>query len=344
VPPPITPANLSSGILFAIDPNLKQPYTLEWNIALEQALGKQQTISATYVGAAGRRLLQTAFGILTNPNILAAQLVTNFGRSDYDALQLQFQRPVSHGLQALASYTWGHSIDTGSAGSGAVVSNQLLPSAISANRGSSDFDIRNSFSAALTYDTPSPHSNAFVNGILRGWSLDNIILARSAPPVDITDGSLGQFDNGLFGDTRPDLVPGQPFYLFGSQYPGGKAINPSAFTNPPTDPNTGLPIRQGDVTRNSLRGFGATEWDFAVHRVFPIHESLALQFRAEMFNVLNHPNFGPPSGTFGLGGFGLSSQTLAQGLSNQNVGGGALNPLYQVGGPRSIQLALKVQF
>jgi hypothetical protein len=69
-----------------------------------------------------------------------------------------------------------------------------------------------------------------------------------------------------------------------------------------------------------------------------------LQFRAEMFNVLNHPNFGPPSGIFGIGGFGVSSQTLAQSLSSQNVGGGGLNPLYQVGGPRSIQLALKLQF
>ena len=343
-PPPISPANLSSGILFAFDPNLKQPYTIEWNTAVEQGLGQQQTISVSYVGAAGRRLLQTAFGILTNPNILAAQLVTNIGKSDYDALQLQFQRRLSHGLQALASYTWSHSIDTGSAGSGAIVSNQLLPSEVSANRASSDFDIRHTVSAGVTYEVPHPEINALAKAILQGWSAETFLLARSSPPVDVTDALFGQFDNGLFGDTRPDLVPGEPVYLYGSQYPGGKAFNPAAFTNPPIDPNTGLPLRQGNVARNSVRGFGAAQWDFAVHRTFLIHEPIKLQFRAEMFNVLNHPNFGQPSGGFGAAGFGLSSQMLGQSLSGRNLGGGGFNPLYQIGGPRSIQLALKLTF
>jgi hypothetical protein len=98
------------------------------------------------------------------------------------------------------------------------------------------------------------------------------------------------------------------------------------------------------LPRNALRGFSAAQWDFAVHRDFPIHESLKLQFRAEMFNVLNHPNFGPPSGSFGLGGFGVSSQLLGQSLNATNLGGGAFSPLYQLGGPRSIQLALKMTF
>jgi hypothetical protein len=133
-------------------------------------------------------------------------------------------------------------------------------------------------------------------------------------------------------------------------YPGGKAFNPAAFKAPATNSN-GIPIRQGYVGRNALRGFGATQWDFAVHRDFPLHESIKLQFRAELFNALNHPNFGQPIGNLGSPTalnpqFGLSTQTLAQSLNGggSNLGGGAFNPLYQIGGPRSIQLALKLMF
>jgi hypothetical protein len=108
------------------------------------------------------------------------------------------------------------------------------------------------------------------------------------------------------------------------------------------------------VPRNFLRGFGATQWDFAVHRDFPIRENIKLQFRAEMFNVLNHPNFGQPNGNFyspafgGPSGFGLSTSILAHYLDSggigSNLGGGAFDPLYQIGGPRSVQLALKLFF
>jgi hypothetical protein len=155
--------------------------------------------------------------------------------------------------------------------------------------------------------------------------------------------------NGFFTNARPDVVGGQPFYLYGPQYPGGKALNAAAFTTPPLDPATGLPSAQGDLPRNALRGFGVTQWDFAIHRDFPVHESVKLQFRAELFNFLNHPNFGPPVGDLYLPTavnplFGLSSQMLGQSLSGGNLGAGALSPLYQLGGPRSIQLALKLFF
>jgi hypothetical protein len=349
IAPPQIPPTATLAELYAFNPNLKQPYTLEWNVALQNGLGKNQSVSVSYVGAAGRRLLQTSqFDVPpTNPNIGYALLVDNLGISDYDALQVQFQRRLSHGFQALASYAWAHSIDTGSAGSTAIASNTGVPADLNGNRGPSDFDIRNAFSAAVTYDVPTPKINAFANAILQAWSLQSIVLARSAPPVDVSDSNFFLLVGGAITDFRPDVVPGQPLYLYGSQYPGGKAFNQAAFTDPPTAPCPfGLcPTRQGDVPRNFLRGFGATQWDFAVHRDFPIHESLKLQFRAEMFNVLNHPNFGPPNGAFGTSSFGLSSQMLGRSLSGfGSAGAGGLSPLYQIGGPRSIQLALKLQF
>ncbi len=251
---------------------------------------------------------------------------------------------MSHGLQALASYTWSHSLDDGSAGSYFNGLNQFVPSIKSANRGPSDFDIRSAFSAALTYELPVRKTNAFTNAILRGWSLQNVIQAHSATPVSVVDTNFSALLN-TSATVRLDVVPGQSLYLYGSQYPGGKAFNPTAFTDPPTDAN-GNALRQGNLGRNALRGFGAAQWDFAVHRVFPIRESLQLQFRAEMFNVLNHPNFGPPCGD--IGGncpFGVSTATLGQSLVGfGGAGGGAFNPLYQIGGPRSIQLALKFVF
>jgi hypothetical protein len=349
-PVPIAPPNNSNfGTLYSFDPNLKSPYTLQWNVAVEQALGMQQTLSVSYLGATGRRLVQSAFVYSPNPSLSSAELVTNASISDYDALQLQFQRRLWRGLQALASYSLSHSIDTGSAGSIGSGSNALTGLNPDLNRGPSDFDIRNAFSTGLTYEVPSHKGNAFENAIFRGWSTDNIIQARSAPPVNVYYSQLGALSNGFFTSVRPDIVVGQPFYLYGRQYPGGRALDPAAFTSPPLNP-AGSPIAQGDLSRNALRGFGLTQWDFAVHRAFSIHESLKLQFRAEMFNVLNHPNFGSPVGDLGYPGFlnpqfGQSIQMLGQSLAGPTgLGSGAFDPLYQVGGPRSVQFALKLLF
>jgi len=369
-PPAISAANLSINGTEGFDPNLKLPYTLEWNIALEQGLGRQQTISASYVGSAGRRLLQGASVASPNPTFEEVQLVTNGATSDYDALQVQFQRRLSHGLQTLAAYTWSHSIDSASAGSPfANPANDFVPGiASNANRGPSSFDIRNAFSLGMTYAVPAPKINSFTMAILGGWSLQNVIQARSAPPVnpfyDLLALTFTQF--GGTTEIRPDIIPGQPLYLYGSQCastlqalgelapgqgcPGGKGFNPNAFMSPPLTPAGCVlgvdfpcdPLRQGNAGRNSLRGFGATQWDLAIHREFPIRESLKLQFRAEMFNVLNHPNFGQPSGDINDPQFGLSTQMLGKSLGGAGFGG--FSALYQVGGPRSIQLALKLFF
>ena len=364
-PPAITAASLANccGALSAFDPHLQLPYSLEWNVALEQGLGNQQSISTSYIGASGRRLLQTSHVFSPTPRLFAADLLGNTATSDYNALQVQYQRRLTSGLQVLASYTFSHSIDDGSAGSNSLLSNTFVPGQPAAlNRGDSDFDVRHSFSAGVTYALPSISARRMQKAIFGGWSLESFVIAFSAPPVNLSysEFGLGSFLNAQTS-VRPDVVPGEPRYLYGSQCiavlgppcAGGKGLNPAAFTSPPVDPTTGDPLRQGNLGRNVLRGFGATQWDFAVHREFPLRDQIKLQFRAELFNVLNHPNFAPPVSDLESPQainpqFGQSQATLGQGLGGAgfagSTGNGSFSPLYQIGGPRSVQFALKLSF
>ena len=102
-------------------------------------------------------------------------------------------------------------------------------------------------------------------------------------------------------------------------------------------------LGQRTLGRNSLRGFPASQVDFTLRRKFNLTETINLQLGADFFNVFNHPNFASPYGYFGDFFFGESLGTLGQSLGSGG-GSGGLNRLYQIGGPRSIQLALKLQF
>ena len=333
--PPLLTTNPPVGTMLVADRNLKLPRTYEWNVALEQSLGSNQTFSLTYVGAAGRNLLRTTNLLNPNPNFQFVSVTSNTAISDYNALQVKFDRRLSQGLQVLASYTWAHSIDIASTDA---VANYLNTPSFTGNpnidRGDSDFDIRNAFSAGVTYTVPTPQWNNFARASLGGWSLDTFVYARSAPPANITGPIM--FVEGTALAYRPDVVPGVPLVLYGSQYPGGKIFNSAAFTAAPSG-------EQGDLPRNALRAFGASQVDFAVQRQFKLTERVALSFRSEFFNIFNHPNFGSPTNDLTSPLFGYSTQTLASSLGSGGANGG-LNPLYQIGGPRSVQLALKLQF
>ena len=135
---------------------------------------------------------------------------------------------------------------------------------------------------------------------------------------------------------RPNLVSGVPLWIADSNVAGGKEINPAAFSVPAT-------AVQGDLGRNALRGFGAAQIDLTLRRQFKLREGLSLQARADLFNVFNHPNFGSPVNYLSSPQFGQSIQMLSGSLGSGGQSGG-LNPLYQMGGPRSVQLALKLQF
>jgi len=304
---------------------------MQWNIGLEQSLGSKRSLSVSYVGAVGRRLLRQE--LLNNPNSDFAQvfITTNKAASSYHALQLQFQRRLSRNLQSHLAYTWSHSIDNASNDSFAIPPTTISNSRF--DRASSDFDVRHSFAGAITYSIPPPPLGAFVRRLLRNWSVDGILTARTAAPVDvffIRDIGFGPFN------LRPDVVPGVPLYLKDSLFPGGRAINREAFTVPQT-------ARQGTLGRNALRGFPLRQLDLALRRRFALTERLNLQFRMDAFNLFNRPNFGDPVGDLHSGLFGRSTAMFGRSLGS-NVGSVGLNSAYQSGGPRTIQMSLKLQF
>jgi Carboxypeptidase regulatory-like domain/TonB dependent receptor-like, beta-barrel len=332
--PPALSINPPVVTILVADQHLKLPRTYQWNVAWEQSIGSSQSVSLTYVGATGRDLLRTTQLFNPNADFQTVQVTDNSATSDYHALQVKFERRLSHGLQALASYTWSHSIDIASTDAGTNRSTPDLIADPNIDRGSSDFDIRHSFTAGVTYDLPSPGSQKMVRAIFGGWSVDSFVFARSAPPVDVMGTSFSAA--GVSLNARPNLNPGVALELFGSQYPGGKIFNSAAFTPAPVG-------QQGNFGRNVLRGFGAWQADVALQRLFPVTERMRVNFRGEFFNIFNHPNFGSPVNLLTSQLFGHSTQTLANSLGSGGANGG-LNPLYQIGGPRSIQFALKLQF
>ena len=135
---------------------------------------------------------------------------------------------------------------------------------------------------------------------------------------------------------RPDLLPGAPLWIADPNVADGKRINPAAFSNP-------VGTLQGNLGRNAVNGFGASQVDVSLRRQFKLYERLLLQTRADFFNIFNHPNFGPPTNYLSSPLFGQSTQMLGLSLGSGGDSGG-LNPLYQIGGPRSAQLALKLVF
>ena len=315
--------------VIAFDPNLELPYALEWSLTAEQSVGKNQTITASYVASAGRRLLMQQRLIGVNAKFPNLRVFTNGASSDYHSLQVQFQRRLSRGLQALGSYTWSHAIDT--------ASTDVFSSDSVLIRGNSDFDVRHNFAAALTYDISVPRSNSFVNAIARNWGVDLHANARTALPVvttsnvyNITSGTLIEPLTGTQVARRVNLNAGVPVYLDDPTAPGGRIINRAAFAVPSAG-------QQGSLGRNVIRGFPFWQIDLAIRRQFNLTERLGLQFRAEAFNVFNHPNFGTIQTSLFSPTFGKATEML-----NTRLGG--LNPLYQVGGPRSMQFALKLQF
>jgi hypothetical protein len=310
-----------TNVAYAFPEHLQLPYTLEWNVSVQQSLGKAQALTVSYIGADGRRLQgeQELLAGSFNPNFQTIVYIDSGLTSNYNALQVQLQRNVSRGINALASYTYSHSIDFGS-----------NYAALPFTRGNSDFDLRHSFSAGATWDLPRVSAGRFVDTIINNWGVDGRLTARSGFPISIAGNNLIDPVTGSLTQGTVNIVPNVPVYLYGSQYPGGRAINAAAFSLPPGTQN-------GDAPRNFVRGFGELQMNMAVRRDFPISERARLQFRADAFNILNRPNFGYVDAQLGDAAFGLATQMLNQSLAT-------VAPQYQQGGPRSMQFSLKLLF
>ncbi len=256
-----------------------------------------------------------------NENILAAGLGSN-----YNSLQAKLTRRAGR-LTLEANYTWSHEIDD--------MLNVFSPGFVSPytpkyDRGSGDWDVRHNLTGSAVYSLPDlKGSNSFVQKALGGWQTSGILQTRSGLPTNIT------LVSGFFGNpVRPDYVPGQPLWVQGHSWPNS-SYNINAFAIEPTyDGTPGATI--GTVGRNALRGPAYFQLDFSGMKNFAITERVTMQFRADIFNIFNHPNFtnpdggicssvtepfGPPPTCAPHANFGRVGQTIADANGTQ-IGGG----------------------
>ena len=288
-------------VVEAFSPTLRLPRSWEWNTAIEKSIGDRQVVTGTYVGQHGDSLLRQQAQYQPNPNFASDFLLTgNTAWSNYNALQLQYRRPFSGGLQALVGYTWSHSLDNASDDVIAGFSGNVISAA--SDYASSSSDVRSSLSGALTYSIPGVRSSGILGRATRNWSVAGVLVARTGFPFNAVV-ELMSPDPGGYALSRPDRVPGVPLWISDPTAGGGKSLNAGAFVVP-SNP------RQGTEGRNDIPGFGLTQVDLSTARKFQFTDRVALQFRADAFNAPNHPNFTNPPAFVEFGPANLVSQEM----------------------------------
>jgi hypothetical protein len=322
-------------------PNAKNPYSEQWNFGVERELeGGKTIVSANYVGSETHHLI---VGGLYNTATYAApgtiaQVVQrepypyigpNFqdrsvGNSNYNALQVSVNHQASHGLAYLVAYTWSKNIDLGCDGFfGGESCSTPNPYDLTKDRSVAGVDVPQILTASFVAESPFGKNQRFTTHssigdyVIGNWSLNGIVTFTSGQDFNISEsGDAANVNHDLSWDNynRPDLV-GNPNSV-GSRTIN-KWFNTGAF-------QASAPYTFGNTPRNSMRGDRFSNLDLSVFRVFPIGESRDLQFRAEAFNVFNHPTWGNPDSN----------------LNDSNFG--------QVGGTRSterqLQLGMKLKF
>jgi hypothetical protein len=314
---------LGGAIGSAFDPRLQDGRGQNWNLNVQRQLGADFLVEAAYVGSRGTRLLMNQnlnqaparLGVTNQdvnrpyisvlPALRNVTQVQSRGQSSYHSFQLKGTKRFSHDFMFLTSYTFGKSIDITSD-----VENATLDAYnFNLDRALSNFNIRHNFTASWNYTLPFGQKKLW-----GGWELSGIVLLRTGLPFTVS-----QNQNVLSTGTgnRPDRI--------GS----GKLDNPSPdlwFDVSSFRPTTENTATYGNAGRNILTGPGQCQVDFSVVKNTSFGERLKHQFRAEVFNALNTPQFGQPASTIGSAGVGVISSLL-------------------FGTPmRQIQLAMKLEF
>jgi hypothetical protein len=327
----------AGNITYGYDPNLRLPQVIQWNVSLEHGFGPHDVASLGYVGSTANHLLRTEMSDTANVDSYTV-VTTNLAGSDYDAMQFQYRRHVSAGLDATASYAWSHSLDNDSSDAFLLWSGEGASPA--GDHASSDFDVRQSLTAAVSYAFPARASRTAMGRLLGGWGIETVLHARTGFPITVLD-SADVTGLGLANAFRPDWVYGQPLWIADSSAPGGKTLNPAAFAAVPAP--LGAVGAQGTLGRNVPSGFGMWQLDLALKREFHSKERFGIQLRLDAFNALNHPNFGDPLRSLDSPLFGRSTSLLNMELGTGSPGSG-LAPALQTGSPREVQAAIRFHF
>jgi len=272
---PTDPKGLSA---YSVSPNFRTPYFFNYNLQVEKGLADLGVWQIGYVGSQGRKLnivsninQNDAFPTFTN----ILQLNT-IGTSNYNALQTTFRMRTWHGLTSQFAYTWSHALDEISEYRAAILDNAFNKRL---DYGNSDFDTRHLFTINLTYDVPraSWATSSWSRRLVNDWQVSSIINLHSGQPYDEVLSGLNQIGDPFSGVS----------HNFHSSLPGVQWINPSAFCKPAKDAGCG----GAPVSRNRFVGPNFKDLDLSVIKNIPIKERLALQLRADMFNVFNRINF-----------------------------------------------------
>jgi hypothetical protein len=320
----------------AIDRHRKDLSYNNWNFLVQQQLPGKFQIQAGYVGSEGHHLF-TRYTInlidpVTGKRPLAQfsqfGLKTNDGNNTFNALQLSLERRFTGGFLWQTQYMWSHGIADSSIGAGESIAFQNQ-ACRACDRSDTNIDVRQTMTSNAIYQLPYQGNHGLTSTLFGGWELSGISTASSGRPVNITiSRKAGQLPDGNTGSQRPNLVPGVPIYA--AHQTINNWFNPAAFAIP-------APGTWGNLGRYVARGPGYYEIDTALQKKFRVTEKLNLNFRAEAFNLFNHPMYANPSGSIGAN---PASPSSSFGRITSILNTGAVG----TGTPRRLQFALRLDF